>query len=79
MAAIGQRSVEERPDEWASLNDAVAVMEAAAVRRQHPDYTDREVFLVIVRRRYGDDLERWAPELGVVDDLHDLMDAVDGD
>jgi hypothetical protein len=56
MAAIRSRSVSDRLDEWAELNRAVAEMEAEAVRRRHPSYDDREVFLVLVRQRYGDDL-----------------------
>lgn len=56
MDAIARRSVVERLDEWAALNRAVAQMEADAVRRRHPGYDDHEVFLALVRRRYGDDL-----------------------
>ena len=56
MAAIGRRSPAERLEEWAALNAAVGEMEAASVRRRHPHYGDREVFLALVRRRYGDDL-----------------------
>lgn len=69
MAAIRQRSVSERLAEWAALNEAGAKMEADSVRRQHPDFTDREVFLTLVRRRYGDDLagQVWP-------DLADLVD-----
>ena len=43
-------------EEWAELNRRIADMEADAVRRRHPDYDDRQVFLAMVRRRYGDDL-----------------------
>ncbi|MEM7273502.1 MAG: hypothetical protein AAF547_10515 [Actinomycetota bacterium] len=56
MAAIGRRSVSERLAEWEALNRAGAKMEADAVRRQHAAFTDREVFLTLVRRRYGDQL-----------------------
>lgn len=56
MATVGRRSVEDRLLEWAELNRAVAQMEAEAVRRRHPEYTDRQVFLALVRKRYGDDL-----------------------
>lgn len=58
MAAIRARSIEDRLDEWADLNRAVAEMEADAVRRRHPEYDDRQVFLAVVRQRYGDDLAR---------------------
>lgn len=56
MDAIARRSVAERIAEWEVLNRAVAVMEADAVRRRHPGYSEREVFLTLVRRRYGDEL-----------------------
>lgn len=56
MDAIRARSPEERIAEWEALNRAGAKMEADGVRRQHPDFTDREVFLTLVRRRYGDEL-----------------------
>jgi len=36
MAAIAQRSVADRLDEWAELNRAVARMEADGIRRRHP-------------------------------------------
>jgi hypothetical protein len=56
MAAIGRRSVAERLEEWEALNRQGVEMEADGVRRQHPEFTDREVFLTMVRRRYGDEL-----------------------
>jgi hypothetical protein len=56
MDAIAARSVTDRLEEWAALNRAGAEMEAEAVRRRHPDYSDREVFLALVRLRYGDEL-----------------------
>jgi hypothetical protein len=56
MAAISQRTPVERMSEWQALNEAIAQMEAAAVKRRHPEYTDREKFLALVRHRYGDEL-----------------------
>jgi hypothetical protein len=56
MDAIAARSVEDRLEEWAALNQAVAQMEADAVRRRHPECSDRQVFLALVRKRYGNDL-----------------------
>ncbi|MCB1249521.1 MAG: hypothetical protein KDB36_08935, partial [Acidimicrobiales bacterium] len=56
MDAIAGRSIAERLDEWAQLNHGVAQMAEQAVRRRYPDYDDRQVFLVLVRRTYGDDL-----------------------
>ena len=58
MDAVAARSVEDRLAEWEALNRAVADIEADGVRRRHPDYNDRQVFLAIVRRRYGDDMTR---------------------
>ena len=31
-------------------------MEADAVRRQHPEFSDRETLIELMRRRYGDTL-----------------------
>ncbi|MCC5954394.1 MAG: hypothetical protein JJU45_20080 [Acidimicrobiia bacterium] len=61
MAAIARRTVAERLDEWAQLNRGVDRMAEQAVRRRHPDYDDRQVFLALVRQRYGDEvaLEVW--------------------
>ena len=56
MAAIAQRSVADRLEEWAELNRAVARMEADGIRRRHPDYDDRQVMLAAARMRYGDEL-----------------------
>lgn len=68
MAAIAQRTIPERLDEWAQLNRGIASMAEQAVRRRHPDYDDRHVFFVLVRRLYGDELalEVW-PEAASVD------------
>lgn len=60
MAAIAARSVPERLAEWEALNRAGAEMEAAAVRRRHPDYDDHDVLLALTRLRYGDELVRGA-------------------
>lgn len=68
MAAIAQRTIGERLDEWAQLNRGVASMAKQAVCRRHPDYDDRQVFLALVRRLYGDDLalEVW-PDAAAVE------------
>jgi hypothetical protein len=68
MAAIAQRTMSDRLEEWAELNRGVARMAEQAVRRRHPDYSDRQVFLVLVRRLYGDELalEVW-PEAAAVE------------
>lgn len=67
MAAIARRSIAERLDEWAQHNRGIDLMTERAVRRRHPDYGDRQVFLALVRRRYGDDvaLEVWPDAVDV--------------
>jgi hypothetical protein len=56
MAAIAAKTPAELLDEWQQLNVAIARMEADGVRRRHPDYSEREVFLALARHRYGDEL-----------------------
>ncbi len=56
MQILAQRTPAQRLAEWAEFNDALALMEEAAMRRRHPDYGDRQVFLALVRGRYGDEL-----------------------
>jgi hypothetical protein len=67
MAATAQRTIPDRLDEWAQLNRGVTRMAEQAVRRRHPDYDDRQVFLALVRRLYGDDLalEVWPEAIAV--------------
>ena len=47
---------------------AINEMQAAWVRGRHPEYSERQVFLAMVRLRYGDDLVRdaWPDEELVV-------------
>jgi len=68
MAATARRTIPDRLDEWAQLNRGVARMAEQAVHRCHPDYDDRQIFLALVRRLYGDDLalEVW-PEAAAVE------------
>jgi len=68
MDAIASRSVAERLREWDQLNRALADMEVGWIRRRHPDYSDRQIFLASVRHRHGDDLVRGAwPSEALVD------------
>ncbi len=60
MDAAAARSVEDRLAEWAALTRATAAMQADVTRRHHPEYDDHQVFLALVRSRYGDDLFRAA-------------------
>ena len=68
MAAIASRSVQDRLSEWEQLNRGTLHMAAEAVRRRHPGYDDRTVFLALVRSFYGDELalEVW-PEAASVE------------
>ncbi|WP_419925368.1 hypothetical protein [Candidatus Poriferisocius sp.] len=67
MDAIRARTVPERLEEWRQLNEAGAIMEEEAVRRRHPDYSDREVFLALVVTRYGEELAHqvWPDSEGI--------------
>lgn len=67
MNSIRARTVSERLEEWRQLNEAGAIMEEAAVRRRHPDYNDREVFLALVVARYGEELAHdvWPDSVGI--------------
>jgi len=56
MEATARRTIPDRLDEWDQLNRGVIRMAEQAVRRRHPDYSDRQVFLALVRRLYGDEL-----------------------
>jgi len=56
MAAASARSVADRLEEWAAICRATADMHADAIRRRHPAYSERHVFLALVRARYGDEL-----------------------
>ncbi len=56
MDSIAKRTPADRLAEWEALNAAIAEMEAEGVRRRHPTYGEREVFLALVRHRYGDTL-----------------------
>lgn len=67
MDAVRARSVASRMDEARQLYEAVTEMEVAGIRRRHPDYDDRRVFLALVVSRYGPELanEVWPESVGV--------------
>lgn len=68
MAALADRSVDERLAEWAALNAAIGRIEADGVRRRHPEYDDDKVLRALVRLRHGDRLARGAwPDEELVD------------
>lgn len=56
MDAIANQSVEQHLRTWAELNTQFARMEERAVCRLHPNFSDHEVLVELVRRRYGDAL-----------------------
>ena len=41
---------------WEELNDELEEMEVRAIRRQHPEFTEHELQVEIVRRRHGEAL-----------------------
>lgn len=53
MRALAAMSPARRLAMWEALNDELAAMEEQAVRRLHPDFSQREVALELVRRRHG--------------------------
>ena len=53
MAIIAAMTPDERLEQWASLNEAIAEMEFAALRRRHPDRTHQELIVLAARSRYG--------------------------
>ena len=64
MQIIASMSLQRRISEWEAFNVGLAMMEENAVRRIHPELSDRGVFLDLVRRRYGAALaERAWPEI----------------
>ena len=67
MDAVRVRTVPQRLEEWRQLNEAGAAMEERSLRRRHPDYDDREVFLGLVVARYGPELagEVWPESVGI--------------
>jgi hypothetical protein len=68
MAATARRTIPERIKLWEELNLGVIRMLEDAVRRRHPGYDDRQVFLAMVRRYHGDELalEVW-PEAASIE------------
>ena len=58
MRAMGAMTVAQRLALWEQLNVELEEMERAAIRRQHPDFTEEEHQAVFVCRRHGADLAR---------------------
>lgn len=56
MTAIRKMTPVERVRRWEEFNEALAAMESDALRRQYPDSTERQRFLIRMRQRYGADL-----------------------
>jgi RNA 3'-terminal phosphate cyclase len=54
MQIRARQTPNERLAIWAETNHAFGVMQEQAVRRKHPEYTDREVFWAVLRARHGD-------------------------
>jgi hypothetical protein len=69
MSAIAARTPQQRLDEWAQLNVALADMEMAALRRRRPDLNDRMLLVLAARTRYGKELTDvvWPEESAALD------------
>jgi hypothetical protein len=53
MRALAAMTPARRLATWEALNEELSVMEEQAIRRLHPDFSEREVALELVRRRHG--------------------------
>jgi len=58
IGLIRQLSAGERLQRAIELSEAVRLAGEDALRRAHPNASEREIFLLAARRRLGDDLYR---------------------
>lgn len=56
MRALAAMTPAQRLALWEELNDELEEMEVRAIRRQHPEFTEHELQVEIVRRRHGEAL-----------------------
>ncbi|MFM8521723.1 MAG: hypothetical protein ACKOBK_06405 [Acidimicrobiaceae bacterium] len=56
MNALGSMTPEQRLDLWEESQRQFSLMEDAAMRRLHPDFSDFQILVELVRARYGDEL-----------------------
>lgn len=56
MSALGSMTPENRLALWEESQKQFSLMEDAAMRRLHPDFSDYQILVELVRARYGDEL-----------------------
>ena len=56
MSALGAMTPERRLALWEESQRQFSLMEDAAMRRLHPDFSDYQILVELVRARYGDEL-----------------------
>ena len=56
MSALGAMTPEQRLALWEESQRQFSLMEDAAMRRLHPDFSDYQILVELVRARYGDEL-----------------------
>ena len=56
MSALGAMTPEQRLALWEESQRQFSLMEDVAMRRLHPDFSDYQILVELVRARYGDEL-----------------------
>lgn len=56
MNALGAMTPEQRIALWEESQKQFAIMEDEAMRRLHPEFSDYQILVELVRARYGDEL-----------------------
>lgn len=56
MNALGAMTPEQRLALWEESQKQSSLMEDAAMRRLHPEFSDHQILVELVRARYGDEL-----------------------
>ena len=56
MNALGAMTPEQRLALWEESQKQSSLMEDAAMRRLHPEFSDYQLLVELVRARYGDEL-----------------------
>ena len=56
MNALGAMTPEQRLALWEESQKQGSLMEDASMRRLHPEFSDHQILVELVRARYGDEL-----------------------
>lgn len=56
MNALGAMTPKQRLALWEESQKQSSLMEDAAMRRLHPEFSDHQILVELVRARYGDEL-----------------------